>query len=138
MAEEENVTHKNVECDLCKQYPIIGDRYKCVICKDFDLCSQCEPQHDHPLIKYKHNAMHYTNESFNGQQQLITDNINRITDCNKQLIEETNFLKKQLIFKHNEITILNDKINLLNNMCSSYTLKYKDAISQNDLLVLDQ
>lgn len=33
--------------------PIIGIRYKCVICKDFDFCASCESinVHPHPMIK---------------------------------------------------------------------------------------
>jgi hypothetical protein len=43
-------------CDGCDQ-PIIGIRYNCAVCKDFDFCEKCEakfgPQHGHPLLKIK-------------------------------------------------------------------------------------
>lgn len=55
--------HCGVLCDgpMCvqKKTPITGDRYKCVVCTDFDLCAACEAsprsQHrqDHPMIKIK-------------------------------------------------------------------------------------
>lgn len=55
--------HNGVLCDgpLCtkKKSPITGDRYKCAICTDYDLCSSCEAlpqsQHNvsHPMIKMK-------------------------------------------------------------------------------------
>jgi len=40
--------HWNVSCDGCNQAPLIGDRYKCESCKDFDFCSKCykEGKHD--------------------------------------------------------------------------------------------
>lgn len=45
--------HRNVSCDICLQDGIVGTRYKCTICPNYDLCETCEPQHDrsHPMIK---------------------------------------------------------------------------------------
>ncbi len=61
--ERSTARHAGVICDgpLCvnKCSSIVGVRYKCAICHDFDLCSHCEaaPQycHDpsHPLIKMR-------------------------------------------------------------------------------------
>lgn len=49
----QSVQHPNVECDGCGQAPIIGPRYKCTVCKDFDYCSTCEEtkNHPHPFLK---------------------------------------------------------------------------------------
>lgn len=43
-----NEVHTNVICDGCGANPIIGVRYKCSVCKDFDYCEQCEEKLDHP------------------------------------------------------------------------------------------
>ena len=41
----------NVSCDGCGITPLIGRRYFCSTCGDFDVCSDCEKKgHDHPLI----------------------------------------------------------------------------------------
>ena len=49
--------HENVICDGCNSSPIIGDRYKCSVCADYDLCSACEAAGKHPsshtLLKIK-------------------------------------------------------------------------------------
>jgi len=49
--------HENVRCDGCNVSPIVGPRYKCSVCPDFDLCSKCEgsDRHPatHPLVKHK-------------------------------------------------------------------------------------
>jgi hypothetical protein len=45
--------HRNVVCDVCGQEGIVGTRYKCTVCPNYDLCETCEPLHDrsHPMIK---------------------------------------------------------------------------------------
>lgn len=49
--------HPDVRCDGCSVHPIIGDRYKCSICEDFDYCGNCEEKfkdtHLHPFIKIR-------------------------------------------------------------------------------------
>uniref|UniRef100_A0A8C7E4F8 Sequestosome 1 n=1 Tax=Naja naja TaxID=35670 RepID=A0A8C7E4F8_NAJNA len=36
-----NLVHPNVTCDGCEG-PVVGARFKCVVCPDYDLCSTCE------------------------------------------------------------------------------------------------
>ena len=38
---EKKEIHHFVICDGCKMAPIIGKRYKCKECKDFDFCEKC-------------------------------------------------------------------------------------------------
>lgn len=65
------VIHFGVECDLCGVYPVIGDRYKCSMCEDWDCCPACEPQHDHPLIKFKKASKNHKNASFKGLTEIV-------------------------------------------------------------------
>ena len=39
--------HNNVTCDGCNMTPIIGFRYKCMQCPDYDLCQNCKSKHIH-------------------------------------------------------------------------------------------
>ena len=45
----ENEIHLNTKCDGCGMMPLIGLKYKCNECYDFDLCSRC---YDKNLLKY--------------------------------------------------------------------------------------
>jgi len=49
------VIHYSVQCDGCKVSPVVGIRYKCTICNNFDYCEKCEAtkEHVHSFIKIK-------------------------------------------------------------------------------------
>ena len=52
---EERV-HQNITCDGCSTSPIVGIRYKCAECPNFDLCSKCEENgvhEEHTFLKVK-------------------------------------------------------------------------------------
>lgn len=55
--EKQLVTHYGVTCDGCSVSPIVGIRYKCTVCHDFDYCETCEEKnsetHNHSFIKIK-------------------------------------------------------------------------------------
>lgn len=42
------VLHKGITCDVCEEKPIIGIRYKCMVCPDFDMCEECHNKGVHP------------------------------------------------------------------------------------------
>lgn len=49
------VVHTGVNCDVCKKLNICGNRWKCLFCKDFDICEDCEK-----LGKMDSHEQHYT------------------------------------------------------------------------------
>jgi hypothetical protein len=52
---QSKVVHSRFTCDGCGVHPIVGVRYNCTVCHDFDFCENCEAQteHAHPFIKHK-------------------------------------------------------------------------------------
>jgi hypothetical protein len=49
-----SVTHHGIKCNICGANPIIGYRYKCTICKNYNLCQICEEKNSETQ-KHKHN-----------------------------------------------------------------------------------
>uniref|UniRef100_A0A3Q3QFM3 E3 ubiquitin-protein ligase MIB2 n=1 Tax=Monopterus albus TaxID=43700 RepID=A0A3Q3QFM3_MONAL len=43
------VRHSNIICDSCKKHGIMGMRWKCKVCFDYDLCTQCYMSNKHDL-----------------------------------------------------------------------------------------
>ena len=50
-ADSKTISHDGVTCDGCGKNPIVGIRYKCVNCDQFNMCSDC-------IGKVEHYSMH--------------------------------------------------------------------------------
>ena len=52
---QKKIRHFGVKCDQCGKKPIVGCRYKCSVCPNFDYCEECEKKfakiHNHPFYK---------------------------------------------------------------------------------------
>merc|ERR1712168_1593920 len=70
-AESEQAVHYGVTCDGCEMNPIIGNRYKCVVCDDYDLCGSCHAAGKYPCAALKHNMMKITNPGYTFPQRLF-------------------------------------------------------------------
>ena len=65
ISEKDNISNKvmhfGVKCDQCGKYPIIGCRYKCSVCPNFDYCEECEKKyshiHNHAFFKISNPSM---------------------------------------------------------------------------------
>ena len=55
----ESLIHHGIKCYLCQKFPIVGIRYKCLQCKSYNLCEDCEKKegmnHGHLLLKLRDN-----------------------------------------------------------------------------------
>merc|ERR1712107_822088 len=66
-ADAELKVHYGVTCDGCENKPITGNRYKCVVCDDYDLCESCEVAGRHP----GHNMIKITQPGYIFPQRLF-------------------------------------------------------------------
>ncbi len=64
--------HYRVSCDGCGMKPLVGARFKCTVCPNFDLCEKCEATNNgnkHPIahallkIKVSHKPHHHRSRS---------------------------------------------------------------------------
>ena len=48
-----NYVHEGIKCNNCGAFPIVGIRYKCLECDNFNCCEKCEQEQSHPHLFYK-------------------------------------------------------------------------------------
>jgi hypothetical protein len=85
--EEKAHRHEGIRCDGCAAFPIVGTRYKCGVCDDYDLCGACEEKGDvhpaaHPLIMMKTSA-----NAARAEETVVTHWGIVCDHCDKQNIE---------------------------------------------------
>lgn len=54
-----DTVHQRHSCNNCGMFPIVGNRFHCTVCYDYDLCEDCEVKtgdsHGHALVKHRKN-----------------------------------------------------------------------------------
>jgi hypothetical protein len=72
--DNKNNVHGEYICDGCEANPIVGIRYKCAVCDDFDFCEECEKkkgeEHNHPFLKIYEPKMTPISFKCFGQKQI--------------------------------------------------------------------
>lgn len=83
------VVHQNVACDGCDMSPIIGIRYKCSVCKNFDFCAMCEERrgHEHAFLK-----IYNPEQAPHAMFTVVDENMpNTRADIDQQMNEQNQF-----------------------------------------------
>ena len=96
-----NTVHNGIKCEKCFKEPIIGYRYKCSTCTNYNLCEDCEEknaqtgEHPHEFIKmrkhvqYNFNNNNFNNNNFKNNNFVDINNINN-NNNNKNPINDIN------------------------------------------------
>ena len=78
--------HDGIKCNNCSQKPIIGVRYQCSKCKNYNLCEKCEEENS-TTLKHKHNFIKIRYIINVENENIIEkENNNNSDDKNKQII----------------------------------------------------
>jgi len=62
----EETVHNFIICDGCEKTPIVGVRWKCSDCPDYDLCSECETKGVHKETGHRFVKIENSREQFFG------------------------------------------------------------------------
>ena len=113
--------HLGIGCSICKVFPIVGRRYKCLVCLGFDLCESCDLKnpHVHPMVRciarQEEDALNKLNKKFvkiskkneKGKISKILSSINpfkkhelsasNVTDHQFNIEDETESQKRQIM-----------------------------------------
>ena len=115
--------HDGIKCQKCFMQPIIGIRYKCSICKEYNLCDDCEKineetnDHQHTffkIVKKEQKIPKIENFDENDKKGRNEENEENIEKENLEKNEENNKYNninksKNSYIKKNEIIIDSDK-----------------------------
>ena len=93
-----STVHTNIACNECKMSPIVGYRYKCLECLDYNLCENCEK-----TVEHEHNFIKYVNEqkNFVGANNNIYSYACLSSNLSVSTYEGTPSAKLNIILKNN-------------------------------------
>ena len=129
--------HNNISCNECGVNPIVGYRYKCLECVDYNLCEICEKKisHEHNFVKYVNEEKKNTNIDDNYSYECLT------SKKSISIYEGDSQAKLNIILKNNGYLKWSDKSLLINDKdsqieCNSIQLKPLEPNEQDNILIL--
>ena len=121
--------HEEIKCEKCFTKPIIGDRYICRICQNYNLCEKCykmnqvSQEHNHQFIKCKNKAQEKIKEENENCIDINEDEENSRNNLNEtKIVEKNNTGMKEIDLVQKKD---NDKINNYSYKCITKDLKLK-------------
>ena len=123
-----NYAHLGIKCKKCFEEPIIGYRYKCCKCKNYNLCQKCEEkneiseEHPHYFIKIRNECKEGDEITQNPSSIMLSDTIDNA--INKNIINEKGIIKSEI----------DENIDKINEFRRNYDLYYNDDFSNEQIL----
>lgn len=137
ISEPNKTSHLGFACKICNQAPLLGIRYKCSVCKDYDICEACEDtsaqQHPHPFIKIRNGELNPAfiktilfeeDDNYNNNNASIDNNNNNFSYAQKN-----NYVEKYIDLDFNNGVNNNGNENL-KKMMESYNYFNLEANNQ--------
>jgi len=101
--------HNNIKCDQCYMNPIIGPRYKCSKCENYNLCEKCEEKNENDQSHFHYFIKLSNKEKVDDYNNI--DNINNELLINDKNVELYNSEKKNKKFGKYSYELLEDNLN---------------------------
>ena len=129
--------HNNISCNECGVNPIVGYRYKCLECNDYNLCEICEKKiiHEHNFVKYVNEEKKNINEDNNYSYECLS------SKKSISIYEGDDQAQLNIIIKNNGFIKWSDKSLLINNKdsqieCNTIQLKQLEPKEQDNILII--
>ncbi len=114
-------THQ-AQCSGCQKFPIIGARYQCLVCLDFNFCEECEENKDHihPFVKLRRKEQqNFLPQSLNGSFYSGKEGIMSINQIYRAGIQfpsslDINDMNKMVTKRNNEEIKSQNELNFCN------------------------
>ena len=124
-----NTVHLGIKCQRCFINPIIGIRYKCTECDNYNLCEKCEKEnsetneHPHLFIKYNKKEEPQKKEKNNNKININNFESNKINNFiennNKKSNNDSNNNSNNNIINNNNNNSNNNSNNNINNISNN-------------------
>lgn len=130
------IIHKGINCSICGKKDIVGIRYKCAICPNFNLCENCEENTDHDdnhvLLKIKEPISSEKNLEQKIQNTIIIPEI----DFKAEPIEF--YFKASNLINIQTVTLTNTTNFIWNKKTKFICIKEKSNLIGNDIILEEE
>ena len=130
------IIHKGINCSICGKKDIVGIRYKCSMCQNFNLCEKCEENTDHDdnhvLLKIKEPITSEKNLEEKIQNTIIIPEV----DFQAEPIE-FNFKASNLI-NIQTVTLTNTTNFIWKKKTKFICIKEKSSLIGNDIILEEE
>jgi hypothetical protein len=79
------IRHESITCDVCGASPIVGVRYRCAVCPDYDVCELCVDHTPPNLTPVRPNAHDHRAHYYLRIRETST----KVSDCNTRPLRYT-------------------------------------------------
>ena len=128
--------HKGIKCSSCGMKNIVGIRYKCTICKNYNLCEICEENidhdEDHVLLKIKEPIQ---------SEEILEEKINNsiiIPENDFKAVPEVFNFKKSNLINIQTVCLINNTNILWKQNTKFICVKEKSNLIGNDVILYDE
>ena len=110
------IIHKGITCNKCGK-EIIGERFKCVQCQNFNLCEICEHNYNHDMSHIMISIIYPIQNEKEFNMKLDKNLSYRNKNMNYDLEPKIFYLNREGDFQSQEITVKNTGSEIWKNVC---------------------